>query len=163
MSVQDGVKQHYSLKVPEGQEGESWRTQIVLSTLPADRLPTSLTKPGANRLCRVESRLPQNMKLKNRHWYNTGPRYRRAEFDVQVIIGAADLKFQTLDRHGVLSQSHDSIAVEWVTTPREACQPKIAELDGGESEIRELRRRNQRWKFSNSSRGGKNQTSVLMR
>lgn len=124
-----------------------------MSTLPADQLPTSLNKPGAHRLCRVESQLPQNMKIKNRHWYNRGPKYSRADFDVQVIVGAADLKFQTLDRNGVLSQSHDTIAVEWVATPREACQPQIAELEG--SEPRDMSRRNQRWRLGSGWRTDK--------
>lgn len=53
------------------------------------------------------------MKVKNRHWYQGGGRYLKAEFDVQVIIGAADLKFRTLGKDGVLSRAHDAIDVEW--------------------------------------------------
>lgn len=111
--MSEGVKQHYSLKVSPGKENLPWVTQIVMSTLPVAELPSSLNKPGANRLCKVESRLPQEMRLKNRHWYSGGHQYRKAEFDVQVLIGPADLKFQTLGNDGVLSQSHDNIEVEW--------------------------------------------------
>ncbi|KAK5086586.1 hypothetical protein LTR05_003754 [Lithohypha guttulata] len=117
VSVSDGVKQHYSLKVLPGQENQPWTTQVVMSTLSANELPSSLNKPGANRLCKVESSLPSEMKLKNRHWYSGGSQYHRAEFDVQVIVGAADLKFRTLGTEGrTLSRAHDTIDVEWYSS-----------------------------------------------
>lgn len=84
-----------------------------MSTLPANMLPSSLNKPGARRLCQVKSRLPTNMKMKNSKWYQRSDKYFKAEFDVQVLIGAADLRFQTLDKDGLLSQDHNAIDVDW--------------------------------------------------
>jgi hypothetical protein len=133
VSVQQGVKQHYSLKVQPGREHLPWNTQIVMSTLPAHLLPTSLNKSGAQRVCKVESSLPQDMKLKNRHWYNAGPQYFRAEFDMQVLIGPADLKFQTLSKDGIISGGHAAIDVEWSSSSKDASQPNIAELDGNQA------------------------------
>lgn len=131
ISVSEGVKQHYSLKVPPGQEHLPWKTQIVMSTLPAEQLPSSLNKPGVRGMCKVKSRLPPDMKMKNRHWYNAGSQYLKAEFDMQVIIGPADLKFQTLSsKDGVLSQTHDNIDVEWSSNEKEASHPLVAELEG---------------------------------
>lgn len=57
------------------------------------------------------------MKLKNAKWYKKSDQYSRAEFDVQVLIGAADLRFQTLDKHGLLSQDHDTVDVNWYSSP----------------------------------------------
>ena len=130
MSVQEGVKQHYSMKVQPGHEHLPWKTQIVMSTLPANELPTSLNTRGAQRLCKVESQMPQDMKLKNRHWYNAGPQYLRAEFAMQVLIGPADLKFQTFSKDGIISRDHASIDVEWFASAKKASQPDTAELDG---------------------------------
>jgi len=84
---------------------------------PCEQLPASLSQDGAKRLCDVESVLKDKgveMKLKNRHWYNRGDKYLRAKFNIQVILGAADLKFQlqTKDRM-ILSNDHDAIEVKW--------------------------------------------------
>lgn len=100
-------------------------THVVMSTLPAGMLPTSLNKPGAKRLCQVKSRLPADMKLKNSKWYKRSDAYFKAEFDVKVLIGAADLRFQTLDRRGVLNQDHGAIDVDWYATPTSSKIPDI--------------------------------------
>lgn len=70
------------------------------------------------------------MKLKNSKWYQKSDPYFKAEFDVQVIIGAASLKFQTLDRRGVLSQDHNIMNVDWLSSPiAEQVPPAGIELD----------------------------------
>jgi hypothetical protein len=143
VSVQEGVKQHYSLKVQPGLEHLPWMTQIVMSTLPAQLLPTSLNKEGAQRVCKVESLLPQDLKLKNRRWYNAGPQYLRAEFDMQVLIGPADLKFQNLSKDGIISRDHAAIEVEWASSVKDAGQPNVGELDGNQSY--DVQRKSHRW------------------
>lgn len=66
------------------------------------------------------------MKLKNRHWYNRGDKYLRAKFNIKVILGAADLKFQLQTKNSViLNNAHDAIEVKWET-------PKQAPADGGD-------------------------------
>ncbi len=126
-----------------GLNDHPWNTQVVMSTLPADLLPTSLNKSGAQRVCKVESSLPQDLKLKNRHWYNAGPQYLRAEFDMQVLIGPADLRFQTLSKDGIISRDHAAINVEWSPSSKDASQPNIAELDGNQTF--DMQRKIHRW------------------
>lgn len=42
---------------------------------------------GAHVVCEVETTLrPSDMKRKNRHWYNFGDEYNRAEFEVRLIV-----------------------------------------------------------------------------
>ena len=130
MSVQDGINKHYSMKIQPGQEHLPWSAEIVMSTLPIDQLPTSMNKAGAQRVCKVESGLPHDMKLKNRHWYSPGQQYLRAEFDMQVLVGAADLKFQTLSRGGVISKDHKSIEVQWASSAERDNHRVVAELEG---------------------------------
>ena len=61
-----------------------------------------------------------DMKLKNRHWYNRKEKYLYLKFDVKVILGAADLRFQLLSKDNVLlSNDHDAIHGKW-ETPSEA-------------------------------------------
>jgi hypothetical protein len=97
-----------------------WKTQIVMSTLPVKRLPTSMQRDGARTVCALESVPdPWDLKLKNRHWYNTKPRYFRAEFDVQMLIGSADLKFQVIGKSGIVSKKHDDISVRWTNSSKQ--------------------------------------------
>lgn len=104
-----------------------------MSTLPAAELPRSLKKEGAKSVCAVESVLShRDMKKKNRHWYNRGPEYYRAEFDMRVIIGAADLKFEMLGKDGVVSKPHSEVQVQWATATKETKpQQAVEETFGG--------------------------------
>lgn len=45
--------------------------------------------------------------------YNWGTQYHRADFDVKVLIGPADLKFQIWGKNGQLSKNHEEIEVQW--------------------------------------------------
>lgn len=107
----------YVMKIKPGKEDKLWQTHVVMSTVPSDQLPSSLNHDGASRLCDVESMLKDRgveMKLKNRHWYQRGEKYLRAKFDIKVILGAADLKFQLQSKtNNVLSKDHDAIQVKW--------------------------------------------------
>ena len=50
--------------------------------------------------------------MKNRHWYNKGERFLRFRFDIRVILGAADLKFQIRSKNDVvLNTDYDAIQV----------------------------------------------------
>ena len=66
-------------------------------------------------ICKVNAELAgMTLKEKNRHWYNFGPRYKRAEFDVRTVIGAADLRFAVYDKQGKMrGQTVDAIDVNW--------------------------------------------------
>ena len=64
-------------------------------------------------MCQIEFVLDQNdLKLKNRHWYQFRPKYYRAEYEVRAIIGTG-LKFQIWGRNGLKSKDHDEIEVLW--------------------------------------------------
>ena len=113
----DGFSKPYWLKLKPGQEDLPWKTNIVMSTEPRERLPTSLDQDGAKILCGVESVLKDkgvDVKMKNRHWYNSGERYMRVRFNIRVILGAADLKFRLQSKNNVvLSHDHDAIQAKW--------------------------------------------------
>ena len=54
------------------------------------------------------------MKLKNRHWYNTGQKYWRFRFDIKAVVGAADLRFVMLTKDKkVISSDHNAIEIVW--------------------------------------------------
>ena len=115
----DGVLKQYWLKIPADKVGTPWKTDIIMSTLPPGLRPTALSQnqDEAKVICRIESLLKGDVvdiKLKNRHWYNFGEKYYRCRFDVRVILGAADLRFQLESRNRkILSGGHEAINVTW--------------------------------------------------
>lgn len=59
------------------------------------------------------SNLPlSSFKLKNRHWWNTGPKYHRISYLVKVALGPADIRFE-LWHNGQKLSKDNSIKVEW--------------------------------------------------
>ncbi len=101
-----------------------------MSTLPAGQRPKSLKHAGdaVKNVCDVDASLSGlDMKVKNRHWYNQGPKYLRAEFDVKTVIGPADLKFQVWAKNGICSKDHDAIDVKW-DPPRRGSTAGIDEM-----------------------------------
>lgn len=96
-----------------GKEREPWKTRIVMSHLPVHQLPSSLKRAGAREICAVEAILnPRDMKRKNRHWYEFGKEYNRAEFEVRMLIGAG-LRFEIWSKDGIRSRDHGEIEVQW--------------------------------------------------
>lgn len=120
-----GISEPYMIKIPPEKVKEKWQTRVVMSALPSDRLPTNIGQDGVKRICTVESALCENVvdqKLKNRHWYNRGEKFIRLKFNIKVILGAADLRFQMLSRAGqILSGEHDPIQVKWETPSKAKC------------------------------------------
>ena len=113
----DGFTKPYCLKLKPGEEDKPWKTNIIMSTEPSERLPTCLDQDGAKIICGIESVLKDkgvDMKMKNRHFFNRGEKFLRVRFDVKVILGAADIRFQIQSKNGVvLSSDHDAIQVRW--------------------------------------------------
>ena len=112
-----GFSKPYWLKLKPGEEERPWKTNIIMSTEPRERLPTNLNQDGAKILCGVESVLKDkgvDMKMKNRHFYNKREKFLRIRFNIRVILGAADLKFQIESKNNVvLNTDYDAIQVRW--------------------------------------------------
>ncbi|THY30127.1 hypothetical protein D6D00_03140 [Aureobasidium pullulans] len=114
VSVKEGVTHPYRLKLNRGAEQIPWTTHIVMSSLSADQLPRSTKHRGGKPLCVLESFIDDRaLTLKNRHWYNVGRQYYRAEFDMKVIVGPADIRFEIWTKEGRISKAHEDIEVIW--------------------------------------------------
>lgn len=114
----NGISKPFLVKMAPGKEFEPWETEIVMSTVPREHLPTNIKHDAARRLCTVSSVLKSQqveMKLKNRHWYNMGKKkYWRFRFDIKALVGAADLQFQLLTKDAqVINAGHNTIEVVW--------------------------------------------------
>ncbi|KAK5077366.1 hypothetical protein LTR70_010308 [Exophiala xenobiotica] len=132
ISVRDGIRLHYCLKMNLGEENKAWKTQFVMSSNPSTQLPQSTKHGGVKTICTVESRLNSaGMKLKNRHWYQFRPPFWRAGFDVKVMVGSADPKFQIWGKDGCTSKDHEEIEVQWDPSPVLKLEPgPLAKVTG---------------------------------
>jgi hypothetical protein len=137
------------LKIPLGDEDEIWQAEIVMSSSPHSRLPTSIQGDDVRLVCTVEAVFPQRAlrrvrsgqqvegyRLINSHWWQTGPPYILAEFDVSVIVGSTDVKFQLKTKDGKrFSEDHPDIEVAWEQAPRAAIK------NGNRARMYRIRRR----------------------
>ena len=149
ISVEKGISEAYRLKINLGQETVPWKTHVVMCGLPSEQLPKSTKHSSVKSVCHIESVLnPDDMKLKNRHWYgyrlrftetrlnpsryNFKPRYNRADFNLKVMLGSADLKFQLWSKGERLSKDHEDIGVMWYTPTEKVHMAKIVVQDTSE-------------------------------
>ena len=152
VSANFGQRQNYRLKLPMGKERDPWKTRIVMSPLPANQLPSSTRRDGAKEVCAIETVLdPQDMKReycgkirylhpsgadcglplgKNRHWYNFGKEYNRAEFEVR-LLAQTGLRFEIWNKDGLRrSRDHDEIEVQWESADGRLPPPPPAQEQG---------------------------------
>ncbi|KAI4920818.1 hypothetical protein J4E85_008933 [Alternaria conjuncta] len=90
-------------------------TEVICTELDKSQLPI-VKNNSCRSICKIESdfsSLPLSLfKLKNRHWWNSGPRYHRINYVVKVNLGPADVSFE-LWHNGVKLSKDNSIKVEW--------------------------------------------------
>ncbi|USW48993.1 hypothetical protein Slin15195_G023120 [Septoria linicola] len=123
VSADEGVKQKYRHKLDFTKPGAPQHATILMSSLPSHQLPSSMRRGGVKKVCQIEFVVaPDHLKPKNRHWYNRGKKYYRAEYEVRAII-AAGLSFQIWGQDGLLSKSHDEIEVQWQPVDGKAPPP----------------------------------------
>lgn len=108
------MSKHVRAKLQKTQIQRPWRAQFVISAEKRDRLPTNLTATTVRTLCIVEADLRFIDRVaKNAHWWQFGQKYELAEFDLRLIAGAADLKFQLWNNGRLVTGHNERVAVDW--------------------------------------------------
>lgn len=86
----------------------------MLSTEKKEYLPNDLTSKTVKTLCIVEADLRFIDRIsKNAHWWQLGQKYELAEFDLRLIAGSADLRFQLWHHGRLITAENESVAVDW--------------------------------------------------
>lgn len=115
VSVSEGIKRHYSATIPLANHRLPRKARVVMSPLPADKLPLQEKENTCCEVAAVSYHLtPNDMKLKNRQFWKLKKKYWKAEFIFVVNPGPADLKFQVIGKNGVLSSDNDSLEVDYM-------------------------------------------------
>lgn len=102
-----------------------WKVKVVMSTLPPDELPRSMSHGGVRIICEIDIFMDGvDKKQKNYRWYHFKPTYWMAKILVKVVIGPADLQFQLWNKNGqrIKSSKHEPIRVKW--------EPVMVEMEG---------------------------------
>ncbi|KAH7191731.1 uncharacterized protein B0J16DRAFT_393692 [Fusarium flagelliforme] len=110
----------FSKRLHPGESTISVTTQIVASTSELNWLPQSLLKAGVKKLCQVQCTLtdlePEELVLvQKRGWrfFRKGYKYYECNFDVHLLVSAADLRFELWFKDKKFSRGHEPIKVKW--------------------------------------------------
>jgi hypothetical protein len=125
----EGISKRFKAKLQPAQLRRPWKAQFVMSTVPKEQLPPSVARDSVKNLCIVEAKLENVSKtVRNHHWWNLGTRYELAVFDVKLIPGSADLKFQLLNDNRLVNDEQDSVEVTW-EAPDNKFAAELDEID----------------------------------
>jgi hypothetical protein len=104
VSVDQPIIHTFIKKIPPGDPRRAFPTCIVTSDLDSAYLPTQMTA-GARILCEIESDISSADKRKftekNKHFWSLGKHYFKVEYQVRVIIGPADIRFELCKSYNV--------------------------------------------------------------
>ncbi|KAF2836931.1 hypothetical protein M501DRAFT_978671 [Patellaria atrata CBS 101060] len=125
VSIENPIVHTFSRKIIPGDPRRAFPTSIVVSYLDGAALPFQLNAE-CRTLCNLQSDLSgadeREFKRKNRHFWNMGKPYFRVDYEVQVLIGPADIRFELWFNGHKLSRDQP-IKVDWVAAPPQSMQP----------------------------------------
>lgn len=91
--------QNFTRKITPGDPRRAFGDKVITSQLEQDFLPLQYGNgAGADMLCKITCDLStadeKKFKMKNRHWWQSGARYMRVQYEIRVVMGAADITFE---------------------------------------------------------------------
>ncbi|KAL8901352.1 MAG: hypothetical protein Q9207_005247 [Kuettlingeria erythrocarpa] len=120
VSLDEPITHSFHRKMSPGDPRRAFPTSIVESDAEEQFLPYHMGIGDARVLCEIESDLSTadetKFKEKNRRFWNLGKHYFKVDYDVKVLIGPADVRFELWFNGQKLSKDQ-SIRVEWVAAP----------------------------------------------
>jgi hypothetical protein len=93
---------------------KQFKVRVVWSSAEAGNLPQNLADRNINALCVVEINPEHiNKTAKNKHWWNKGPKYYEAEFELRLIPTFAALRFEVLTGGKLVEPQDKVLRVDW--------------------------------------------------
>ncbi|KAL8663144.1 MAG: hypothetical protein Q9168_008140 [Polycauliona sp. 1 TL-2023] len=112
------IVRNFQIKIRPGDPRKGFPTNIVVSHVEKEFLPHHMG-PDAQILCEVQSNLStadeRHFKRKNRHFWNSGEPYFRVDYQIKVLLGPADIRFE-LWFNGQKLNKDEPIMVEWTAS-----------------------------------------------
>ncbi|KAL2871627.1 Hsp70 family protein [Aspergillus lucknowensis] len=96
-----GIQRSFPRKISPRDLSRPFTAQIVMSQLPRDQLPSSMTRGGAKLICELEvDTASVDKKPKNHRWYNRAPVYFMVTVIVKLVVEPAGLQFELWNAAG---------------------------------------------------------------
>lgn len=119
VSVDKPIIHNFIKKVTPGDPRRAFPTSVIECNLDAPYLPNQMT-PDTRVLCEISSDLSsadeKKFTEKNKRFWSLGKHYFKVEYQVRVIIGPADIRFELWFNNQKLSRDQ-SIRVDWTPAP----------------------------------------------
>jgi hypothetical protein len=116
LSTDSPVQKRFQRKIDGGEENVGWEAEIVMSSEPADRLPSSKRQGEVDTVALIHGRYESSdLEWRSRGLFNP-VRYADTDLIVRVVLGHADLKFEVYGKDGrqrLDDGSHGSVSVQW--------------------------------------------------
>ncbi|KAI4281717.1 MAG: hypothetical protein L6R35_005580 [Caloplaca aegaea] len=142
ITLDEPITRSFHRKISPGDPRRAFPTSIIESHAEEPFLPHYLGAGDAHVLCEIESDLSSadetKFKEKNRRFWSVGKHYFKVDYEVKVLIGPADVRFELWFNNEKLSKDQP-IKVEWAS-PAPAIelpavpQPVVPEIDGSQGE-----------------------------
>ncbi|KAL8708980.1 MAG: hypothetical protein Q9220_006188 [cf. Caloplaca sp. 1 TL-2023] len=120
MTADEPITHSFHRKMSPGDPRRAFPTSIVESHADEHFLPTHMGSGDAHILCEIESDLTSadetKFKAKNKRFWNLGKHYLKIDYDIKVILGPADVRFELWFNGQKLSKDQP-IKVEWMAAP----------------------------------------------
>lgn len=114
-------------KVTPGDPRRAFPTSVIECSLDAPRLPDQMNH-DTRVLCEISSDLSsadeRKFTEKNKRFWSLGKHYFKVEYQVRVLIGPADIRFELWFDNQKLSRDH-SIRVDWAPAPSMPPPPPV--------------------------------------
>ncbi|KAL9606461.1 MAG: hypothetical protein Q9179_000377 [Wetmoreana sp. 5 TL-2023] len=116
----EAISHKFHRKISPGDPRRVFPTSIVESHVEERFLPHHMGSGDAHILCDIESDLSgadeTKFKERNKSFWRLGKHYFRVDYDIKVLIGPADIRFELWFNGQKLSKDQP-IKVEWASTP----------------------------------------------
>lgn len=116
-----GMSKTYEWALAEGDDEDqekTWTCHIVCCEYPRAHLPTNISHKHVKSVCKLEVDLEKlSYQIRRRSLLKRETAYRIVKFDLLILIGAADLRFQVHPRgesDTLASREHEEIDVVWM-------------------------------------------------
>ncbi|KAF2497224.1 hypothetical protein BU16DRAFT_617235 [Lophium mytilinum] len=127
VSVDQPIIHNFLRKLSPGDPRRAFPTSIITSDVDKEYLPFNMS-PNARLLCEIESDLStadeKRFVEKNKQFWKVAKHYFKVEYQIRVIIGAADIRFELWFDGQKLSRDHP-IRVEWTAATPPPPEPVV--------------------------------------
>ncbi|KAL8816329.1 MAG: hypothetical protein Q9223_004643 [Gallowayella weberi] len=138
VTLDEPITHGFHRKMPPGDPRRVFPTSIVESNADEQFLPHHMGAGDAHILCEIESDLSSadesKFKEKNKHFWNLGKHYFKIDYEIKVLIGPADVRFELWFSGQKLSKDRP-IKVEWQEPPDAIELPASTQREDGIPEL----------------------------